>query len=247
MSHRTKQDSELTRISYLVIVCLISFSLIGLSWFSQSYQEPLNNYPTPQTFESIPVYSGSPSTVLQNNTPSFSENDPSNPSEHYSDLDDLGRCGAAVAVVGIETMPTEKRSNIGKIKPSGWHTIRYDDLIESKYLYNRCHLIAYQLTGENRNEKNLITGTNYLNIEGMLPFEKQVARYIKQTNNHVRYRATPIFVDKELVARGVQLEAYSIEDNGSGISFNVFCFNVQPGITIDYSTGESWRSDSTSD
>ena len=161
--------------------------------------------------------------------------------EEYSDLDEYGRCGVAFANICVDIMPTEPRGEIGMIKPSGWHTIRYDDLIDGMYLYNRCHLIGYQLAGENANEKNLITGTRYMNVDGMLPFENAVADYVAETQNHVLYRVTPDFQGNDLVARGVQIEAYSIEDNGAGICFNVYVHNVQPGITIDYSTGESYR------
>lgn len=153
----------------------------------------------------------------------------------------MGRCGVAFANICIDIMPTEERGEIGMIKPSGWHTVKYD-VVDGKYLYNRCHLIGYQLAGENANPKNLITGTRYLNVEGMLPFENEVADYVKESNNHVLYRVTPIFESDNLVASGVQMEAYSVEDNGEGICFNVFCYNVQPGIVIDYATGESYLS-----
>ena len=158
--------------------------------------------------------------------------------ERYAPLDSLGRCGITFANVCKELMPTEERGSIGTVKPSGWHTVKYD-IVEGKYLYNRCHLIGYQLTGENANRQNLITGTRYLNIQGMLPYENMVADYVKETGNHVLYRATPIFDGDELVARGVLLEGYSVEDHGEGISFCVYCYNNQPGITIDYATGES--------
>ena len=158
--------------------------------------------------------------------------------ELYGELDYLGRATSTYALIGIDSMPTEERESIGMIKPSGWHTIKYDN-ISGKYLYNRCHLIAWCLTGENANEKNLITGTRYMNIEGMLPWEERVANYIDRTNNHVLYRVTPIYEGKNFVASGVLMEAYSIEDNGEGISFCMYCFNVQPGIEIDYRTGES--------
>ena len=159
--------------------------------------------------------------------------------ESYSELDYLGRCGTAYANLSKELMPTEERGEIGSIKPSGWHTVKYPELIDDRYLYNRCHLIAFSLAGENANEKNLITGTRYMNIQGMLPFEREVLDYINETNNHVLYRVTPCFNEEELVARGVHMEAYSIEDQGMGISFNVFVYNVQPGILIDYSNGDS--------
>lgn len=190
----------------------------------------------------IPEYSGSPYVEVSGNAPSFTDADLSSPAETYTPLDSLGRCGSAMAIVSRETMPTEERGSIGMVKPSGWHTVRYDDLISDRYLYNRCHLIGYQLTAENANERNLITGTRYLNVEGMLPFENEVARYVESTGNRVLYRVTPVFVGDELVARGVQMEAQSVEDGGAGVSFNVFCHNVQPGIQIDYQTGQSRRS-----
>ena len=189
----------------------------------------------------IPEYSGSPYVEVSGNVPSFTDADLSSPAETYAPLDSLGRCGSAMAIVSRETMPTEERGSIGMVKPSGWHTVRYDDLISDRYLYNRCHLIGYQLTAENANERNLITGTRYLNVEGMLPFENEVARYVESTGNRVLYRVTPVFVGDELVARGVQMEAKSVEDGGAGVSFNVFCHNVQPGIQIDYQTGQSRR------
>ena len=189
--------------------------------------------------EDIPAYTGMPYVELNGNVPSFDAEDmTAEPFESYSDLDALGRCGAAYANIGKETMPTAPRGEIGQVKPTGWHTIRYD-FIEDMYLYNRCHLIAYQLAGENANVKNLITGTRYMNVQGMLPFEERTAEYVTATGNHVLYRATPLFIDRNLVASGVQLEAMSVEDNGAGLSFNVFCFDVQPGIVIDYATGDS--------
>lgn len=190
----------------------------------------------------IPEYSGSPYVEVSGNVPSFTDAALTSPAETYAPLDPLGRCGSAMAIVSRETMPTEERGSIGMVKPSGWHTVRYDDLISDRYLYNRCHLIGYQLTAENANERNLITGTRYLNVEGMLPFENEVADYVEATGNRVLYRVTPLFVGDELVARGVQMEAKSVEDGGAGVSFNVFCHNVQPGIQIDYQTGQSRRS-----
>ncbi len=191
------------------------------------------------TIDNVPDFSGEPYIAINNNVPYFSDSDYTTKAfENYSGLDRLGRCGIAYACVCKETMPTEKRGSIGQVKPSGWHTEKYD-IIEGKYLYNRCHLIGYQLTGENANENNLITGTRYLNIEGMLPFENMVVDYVKETNNHVLYRVTPVFDKNNLVARGVEIEAFSIEDMGDGISFNIYAYNNQPGITIDYSTGKS--------
>lgn len=189
----------------------------------------------------LPGYTGSPYIEIAGNVPTFSDADLNGPQESYSPLDGIGRCGTTQAIVSPATMPTEERGSIGMIRPSGWHTVRYDDLIGDRYLFNRCHLIGYQLTGENANERNLITGTRYLNVEGMLPFEDEVADYVHRTGNRVLYRSTPVFVGDELVARGVHLEARSVEDDGAGVCFNVFCYNVQPGIGIDYTTGESWR------
>ena len=171
--------------------------------------------------------------------PEFLDSDLSTSSyEYYSDLDELGRCGVAYACVGTDLMPTEERENIGSVKPTGWHTIKYN-VVDGNYLYNRCHLIGYQLSGENANIKNLITGTRYLNVDGMLPFENMVADYVKETNNHVMYRVSPIFEGNNLLVSGVQIEAKSVEDNGEGILFNVYCYNVQPNIEINYATGDS--------
>ena len=187
----------------------------------------------------VPEYSGEPYAVINNNTPFFKEGELTKTSfEYYSPLDSLKRCGTATASLGTDLMPTEEREGIGQIKPSGWHTVKYD-CVDGKYLYNRCHLIGFQLAGENDNEKNLITGTRYMNVKGMLPFENMTADYIKETGNHVMYRVTPVFSGNDLVARGALLEAFSVEDNGDGICFNVFCYNVQPGVEIDYKTGES--------
>ena len=192
----------------------------------------------------VPAYSGKAYTSVNGNVPYFSAAELTTQSfETYSDLDSLGRCGVTYACIGKDLMPTEERGSIGMVKPTGWHTVRYDDLVDGKYLYNRCHLIGYQLTGENANTKNLITGTRYLNIEGMLPFENMVADYIQETNNHVLYRVTPIFEGNNLLANGVLMEGYSVEDKGAGVSYCVFAYNVQPGIEIDYATGESKLAD----
>ena len=195
------------------------------------------------SLEDIPEFSGEPYVVLEDNQPGFTREEldaAAQGFEEYSPLDALGRCGAACASVGLETMPTEDRESISSVKPSGWQTAQYDtSLVDGGYLYNRCHLIGFQLTGENANEENLITGTRYLNVEGMLPFENMVADYVKETGNHVLYRVTPVFSGSELVARGVELEAFSVEDNGEGVCFHVYCYNNQPGITIDYATGSS--------
>ena len=192
----------------------------------------------------VPAYSGKAYTSVNGNVPYFTAAELTTTSfETYSDLDTLGRCGVTYACIGQDLMPTKERGSIGMVKPTGWHTVRYDDLVDGKYLYNRCHLIGYQLTGENANTKNLITGTRYLNIEGMLPFENMVADYIQETNNHVLYRVTPIFEGNNLLANGVLMEGYSVEDKGAGVSYCVFAYNVQPGIEIDYATGESKLAD----
>lgn len=187
----------------------------------------------------VPDFSGKAYVVINDNQPEFAEGDLTTQAyEYYSPLDMLGRCGYAMACLGQELMPTEERGTIGQVKPSGWQTVKYD-FVDGKFLYNRCHLIGFQLAGENANEQNLITGTRYLNTEGMLPFENEVAEYITDTGNHVLYRVTPIYDGSNLVARGVQIEALSVEDGGAGICFNIYCYNNQPGITIDYRTGES--------
>lgn len=189
--------------------------------------------------ENLPEYDGNSYVIVNDNIPYFKEEEYTTTSfEKYSELDSLGRCGVASANISKDLMPTEKRGSIGMIKPSGWHTIKYDH-IDGKYLYNRCHLIGYQLTGENANEKNLITCTRSMNTKGMLQFENMVTKYIKDTGNHVLYRVTPVFEGNNLVATGVEMEAYSVEDNGKGIKFNVFVYNIEDGIIIDYKTGDS--------
>lgn len=194
----------------------------------------------------VPAYSGQPYAVVNDNKPYFTDADLTAVSfETYSDLDSLGRCGVAYASVGKDLMPTEERGAIGQVKPSGWHTIKYDN-VDGKYLYNRCHLIGYQLTAENANEKNLITGTRYLNVQGMLPFENMVADYVKETGNHVLYRVTPVFEGNNLVASGVLMEAESVEDKGAGVLYCVYIYNVQPGIEINYANGDSSASQSAS-
>lgn len=189
----------------------------------------------------VPAYNGSPYVVVNNNVPFFTASDDNTTSsfETYGDLDSLGRCTTAYACIGQDLMPTEPRGDIGSVKPTGWHTVKYPGIVDGNYLYNRCHLIGYQLTAENANEKNLITGTRYMNTEGMEPFENLVADYIKETGNHVLYRVTPMFEGSNLVASGVLMEAKSVEDQGAGVEFCVYCYNVQPGITINYATGDS--------
>ena len=193
------------------------------------------------SLDQVPDYSGEPYVILNNDQPMDMELSAES-SEYYGDLDALNRCTYTYAVIGQDLMPTEDRDNIGQIKPTGWVTAKYD-FVDGKYLYNRCHLIGFQLTGENANERNLITGTRYMNVDGMLPFENMVADYIKETGNHVAYRVIPIFEGNNLVASGVTMEAWSVEDDGEGICFYVYVYNVQPGVEIDYATGESWLSE----
>lgn len=221
------------RIAFGLAMLLLLGCVLGLAGCSD-----IQGGDSAQSY-TVGAYEGEPYTVLNNNTPDFRQQDLVTESyEHYSELDALGRCGAAMASVGQDLMPTEQRGSIGQVKPSGWQTVKYEQ-VDGKYLYNRCHLIGFQLTGENANKQNLITGTRYLNVDGMLPFENMVADYVKETGNHVLYRVTPVFQGDNLVADGVQMEAMSVEDNGDGICFNVFVYNVQPGIDIDYATGES--------
>ena len=212
-------------------------------------EETQENQQSPQeeiTLENLPAYSGDPYVELNGNQPNFTEEERTNqtPFETYSSLDLLGRCGVAYANVCQELMPTEERGSIGMVKPSGWQMAKYD-CVDGKYLYNRCHLIGYQLAGENANERNLITGTRYLNVTGMLPFENQVADFVEETGYHVLYRVPPIFEGLELVARGVEMEAWSVEDGGEGVCFHVFVYNIQPGVVIDYATGESHLEEDT--
>ena len=193
--------------------------------------------------DQVPPFSGEPYVFIGNSTPAF-DNATTSSFEYYSELDGLGRCGVTEACVGRDLMPTEKRESISAVKPTGWVQAQYD-FVDGKSLYNRCHLIGFQLTGENANERNLITGTRYMNVDGMLPFENMVADYVKETDNHVMYRVTPHFVGDELVARGVTMEGLSVEDGGEGVCFSVYVYNVQPGVGIDYATGESWLEPST--
>ena len=229
---QTKTIHLTVKQALLVVVLLIVVSAVR--WY---LTPPAETY----SMENIPPYDGTPYVVLNDNQPSFTEEDMTDVSyEFYSDLDELGRCGVTEACIGQDLMPTEKRGDISSVKPTGWVQNQYD-FVDGKSLWNRCHLIGFQLAGENANECNLLTGTRYLNVEGMLPFENLVADYVKETDNHVLYRVTPAFQGTELVARGVQMEAYSVEDSGDGVCFNVFCYNVQPGVEIDYATGESRR------
>lgn len=243
MNKRQKQNLKKIIGSLIIVIIVL---IIGIS--KGETNELLNDIKTSvlgleteksYNIEEIPEYNNKPYVILNDNNPDFKEEDLTEKSfEKYSELDSLNRCGTAYANISKETMPTEERGRIGMIKPTGWHTVKYD-IVEGKYLYNRCHLIGYQLTGENANEKNLITCTRYMNTVGMLEFENKVADYIKKTNNHVLYKVTPIFEGNNLLASGVQIQAQSVEDNGQGIKFNVYVYNVQDGITIDYKTGES--------
>jgi len=215
-----------------ILTVLIILAIVAVRYFFWDSESA--------TLENIPPYAGEPYVVIDDNQPNFMLDDFTTLEfEEYSELDMLGRCGVAYANICIELMPTEERGEIGMIKPAGWHTVKYD-CVDGKYLYNRCHLIGFQLAGENANKLNLITGTRYFNVDGMLPFENMVAEYVEDTGNHVLYRVTPIYEGDDLVARGVQMEAISVEDEGEGVCFNVFVYNVQPGVEIDYATGESW-------
>ena len=228
---------------YLSIIAFVLVSLI--TYYKDDIYKWINkslgyDYSVSYSLSEIPDYSGNSFVYIDDNIPSFKEEEKTtNSYEKYSELDYLGRCGVAIANISKDLMPTTKREGIGMIKPSGWKTIKYD-FIDGKYLYNRCHLIGYQLTGENANERNLITCTRYMNTVGMLEFENKVAEYVKKTKNHVLYRVTPIYEGTNLLASGVEMEAYSVEDNGKGIKFNVYVYNVQDGITIDYKNGNSY-------
>lgn len=244
---RKRQNSSRTGLIAIALLAVVVLTALSLS---MSGNLTLNNLleqlgfkqaPSATTTADIPEYTGEPYVVLQDNWPNFNAEDLTVEAfETYSELDELGRCGVAYANICLDIMPTEPRGEIGQVKPTGWHTVKYD-CVDGKYLYNRCHLIGYQLAGENANRQNLITGTRYLNVTGMLPFENMVDDYVEETENHVLYRVTPIFDGDNLVASGVQMEAFSVEDDGEGICFNVYVYNVQPGVSIDYATGESWE------
>ena len=240
-------------------LCFILFLMLSLTGCTVTVENTSNTNPQGQNINTadednadavngsqqlpdVAQASGEPYQIVNDNQPVFSKEEITTESfEQYAELDELGRCGAAFACVGTDLMPMEKRGNISRVKPTGWHSTRYD-FIDGNNLYNRCHLIAYQLSGENANEKNLITGTRYMNVSGMLPFEEQVGDYVRETGNHVMYRVTPVFIGDNLIADGVQMEALSVEDGGEGVSYNVYVFNIQPGIEIDYATGESIES-----
>lgn len=236
---RRKRKNKKKQFIFSILIVLVA---IG-TYYKDEIQEyiQINKTYAIESYDmsNIPQYSGKSYVVLNDNKPNFTDEDYlKGIFEEYSELDALGRCGVAYANVSVDTMPTSERGSIGQIKPSGWHTVKYD-IVSGKYLYNRCHLIGYQLTGENANPKNLITCTRSMNTEGMLEFENQVADYIKETNNHVLYRVTPIFEENNLVASGVQIEASSVEDKCGDICFNVYVYNVQDGIEINYSNGDS--------
>lgn len=229
--------------------CSVNDAVISVEVFTAEDRPVVPKIPSyifPQAVDisTIPSFTDKPYCILNNNIPAFDPDDfNGTPFESYEEPDEFGRCGVCVAAVGTELMPTEKRGEIGMIKPTGWHLDKYD-FVDGKYLYNRCHLLGYQLTGENANPNNLVTGTRYLNTKGMLPFEDEIASYVKKTDNHVLYRVTPLFADDELVCRGVAMEGWSVEDSGASVCFNVFCYNVQPGVVIDYATGENHADES---
>jgi len=241
---KTNRSRALRKIFRSIFITLMIIAIISIivwcyiKWPSQEWNRKMKAAEVPKASEAY--------MVVNNNVPYFESDDfVKETFESYSDLDRLGRCGVAYACISQEIMPTEERGAIGNIKPTGWKQAKYEGVVESNppYLYNRCHLIAYCLTGENDNEKNLITGTRYMNIAGMLPFEQEVARYLNNTDNHVLYRVTPVFEGNNMLASGVLMEAYSIEDKGAGISFCVYVYNKQPGVEIDYKTGNSKLSD----
>lgn len=240
-------NKKILSLICILIVLVLAFGKFDGSLFNGDVFPEIDDVITDSTttgtkisLDDIPEFSGSPYVAINDNQPSFTEDDYTTDAfEEYTELDYLGRCGVTYACIGVEIMPTEKRGDIGMVKPTGWVTSKYD-FVDGRYLYNRCHLIGHQLTGENANTSNLITGTRYMNTQGMLPFENMIADYVKETDNHVLYRVTPIFEGENLVANGVQMEAWSVEDDGDGICFNVYCYNVQPGVQIDYATGKNW-------
>ena len=239
MSKRKRRKRKTNSLNYFLIMIIVFLILSVVVYYVEPFRTYFLNFTSSYVVQEAPTYEGKLYTVLNNNKPNFEESDYTTESfETYSNLDVLGRCGVAFANISQELMPTEDRESISSIKPSGWHSVKYD-IVEGKYLYNRCHLIGFQLAGENANEKNLITCTRSMNVDGMLPFEDQVADYVKKTSHHVLYRVTPVFEGNNLVASGVQIEASSVEDRCGDICFNVYVYNVEEGITIDYLTGES--------
>jgi DNA-entry nuclease len=245
MARRRSARKLVTEFIECILVIALTFVVVKFAPYLKTFMDNSTtneitvSYATKLDLSLIPSYTDKAYVKLNNNIPDFDDSLMTTESfEKYSDFDSLGRCGVAFANIGKDLMPTKERESIGMLKPSGWRISKYD-FIDGKYLFNRCHLIGYQLTGENANEKNLITGTRYLNVDGMLPFENKVADYVKSTNNHVLYRVTPHFEGNNPIASGVQIEAKSVEDNGKGIQFNVYCYNVQPRVKIDYATGEN--------
>lgn len=239
---KIKKRRKNKKLRYILMAAVFIALSAGIVYLTTRQPDMSHSY-EPFDIAAVPAFCGEPTFTVNGNTPYFTEEELRR--EYFaafSPLDALGRCGTATACLHWKNMPTEPRGEIGMVRPSGWHTVRYDDLIEDKYLYNRCHLIAYMFCGENANTENLITGTRYLNKSGMLPLEKQVSDYLYETGNHVMYRVTPVFNGNELLCRGVLMEAYSVEDSGRGLHFNVFVYNVYPGIEIDYATGDSRRS-----
>ena len=240
-----KKNNSMTIKRIIAVIILLLFIYIE---YNDNIKGTFSSNKVKESYEvsNIPNYSGKDYIILNNNEPNFEDlANTTKTFEVYSELDSLGRCGAAYANIGKDLMPTTAREKISMIRPSGFKTTRYDIIIDGKYLYNRCHLIAYQLTAEGANEKNLITCTRHMNADVMTEFELLVGNYIRRTNNHVLYRVTPVFDGNNLVAKGVQMEAKSVEDNGKSIKFNVFVYNVQPGIEIDYKTGNSWLIESS--
>lgn len=232
----TKKGKKKAGWKILAAILILTALVVGYNLYQEACVESYH-------MEEIPAYSGAAFAVLNGNRPTFTAEELATAAEGayetYSALDYLGRCGVAEACVGRELMPTEPRGSISSVKPTGWEQAFYD-FVDGDALYNRCHLIGFQLTGENANEQNLITGTRYMNVEGMLPFEDLIADYVYDTGSHVLYRVTPAFQGTELLARGVQMEGWSVEDGGKSVCFNVFCYNVQPGVELDYATGENW-------
>ena len=225
-------------VAIVAVVLLFVFQYFGFDVSTLLSDGKPNSTQSTYVYEVAPT---SPFEVINNNVPNFTKEEITSHSfESYAPLDALGRCGTAFASVGRDIMPTQKRGSISEVKPTGWHSVRYEN-VDGESLYNRCHLLGFQLTGENANHKNLVTGTRYLNVEGMLPFENLVADFVKETNMHVMYRVTPLFQGNDLVPYGVTMEGLSVEDGGEGVQFHVLCYNVQPDIGIDYATGKSWK------
>lgn len=243
---KQKRFTQLRTLLFALVIALSAANIPALSPVTDSTVVVTAEAKDKFSLSNVPKYKDQAFVEIHGNKPYFTKKEKGNTKsfENYHKLDKLGRCGVAYANISQETMPTEERGAIGSVKPTGWHTAKYKGVVDGNYLYNRCHLIAYCLTAENANKKNLITGTRYLNIEGMLPYETMVAKYVEKTGNHVLYRVTPVFKGNNLVASGVLMEGYSVEDNGKGINYCVYAYNVQPGVKIDYKTGDSKLSSS---